>query len=154
MELHVHVSVKRKIIYINMRFQRLCIIIILVANGIQSLTKSRKPTLLEVRFADCYQPINLPVHDEISTEIESKHLDTFITISQNNFISAETNNHNLIDILKRSLNVWVNGLQGGKVALVQERKRQIGENLEGKNAQMYVIDEERKEVSLQVFWLQ
>lgn len=137
-----------------MRFQRLCIIIILVANGIQSLTKSRKPTLLEVRFADSYQPINLPVHDEISTEIESKHLDTFITISQNNVISAETNNHNLIDILKRSLNVWVNGLQGGRVALVQERKRQIGENLEGKNAQMYVIDEEKKEVSLQVFWLQ
>lgn len=63
-----------------------------------------------VRFADSYQPINLPVHDEISTEIESKHLDTFITISQNNVISAETNNHNLIDILKRSLNVWVNGL--------------------------------------------
>ena len=48
--------------------------------------------LLEVRFADCYQPINLPVHDEISTEIEGKHLDTFIAVSQNNFISAETNN--------------------------------------------------------------
>lgn len=64
------------------------------------IDKVRKPTLLEVRFADSYQPINLPVHDEISTEIESKHLDTFITISQNNVISAETNNHNLIDILK------------------------------------------------------
>lgn len=49
--------------------------------------------LLEIRFADCYQPINLPVHDEISTEIESKHLDTFIAVSQNNFISAETNNN-------------------------------------------------------------
>lgn len=48
--------------------------------------------LLEVRFADCYQPINLPVHEEISTEIGSKHLDTFIAILQNNFISAETNN--------------------------------------------------------------
>ena len=48
--------------------------------------------LLEVRFADCYQPINLPVHDEISTEIEGKHLDTFIAILQNNFISAETEN--------------------------------------------------------------
>lgn len=29
----------------------------------------------------------------------------------------------------------------------KREKRQIGENLEGKNAQMYVIDEERKEVS-------
>lgn len=64
----------------------------LVANGIQSLTKSGKPMLLEVRFADHYQPINLPVHDKISTEIESKHLDTFIAVLQNNFISAETNN--------------------------------------------------------------
>lgn len=57
--------------------------------------KSSKPMLLEVRFAGYCQRTNLPVHDEITTEIESRHLETFIAILQNNFISAETNNKNL-----------------------------------------------------------
>lgn len=49
-------------------------------HGIQSLTKSYKPFLLNVMFGDWCQPTNLLGHYEITTVIESKHLDTSIAI--------------------------------------------------------------------------